>query len=79
MLDQVEGVEHHRMAIAPGAQRMKVRPPVIADNHRLAVNQKRCGIDAKGGIYDGREAIGPIVAVAGEAPDPLANRRTMTR
>jgi len=51
---------------------MKVRPPVIADNHRFAVNQKRCGVDAKGGIYDGREAVGPVMTVAREAPDPRA-------
>src|SRR4029077_13556033 len=39
VLDQVEGVEHHRMAGPPGAQRMEVRPPVIADNYRLTVEQ----------------------------------------
>ena len=54
------------------SQRMKVRPPVIADNHRFAVNQKRCGVDAKGGIYDGREAVGPVMTVTREAPDPNA-------
>ena len=61
VLNRVEGVEHHRMAVAPGAQRMEVRPPVIADNHRLTVDQERCGIYAEGGINDGREAVGPVV------------------
>ena len=42
VLDQVEGVEHHRMAGAPGAQRMEVRPPVVAGDHRLTVDQERC-------------------------------------
>jgi hypothetical protein len=40
VLDQVEGVEHHRMAGAPGAQRMEVRPPVIAQNYRLTVEHE---------------------------------------
>ena len=69
MLDQVKGVEHHRVAVAPGAQRMEVRPSVIADDHRLAIDQKRCGVDAEGGINDGREAIGPVMAAAREAAD----------
>jgi hypothetical protein len=70
MLDQVEGVEHHRMAVAPGAQRMEVRPSIIAGNHRLAVDQERDGLDAERGINDGREAIGPVMAAAREAADP---------
>jgi hypothetical protein len=37
VLDQIEGVEHHRMA---GAQRMEVRPPVIAQNYRLTVEHE---------------------------------------
>jgi hypothetical protein len=67
VLDQVERVEHHRMAGAPGAQRMEVRPPAIADNYRLTIDQERCGVDAEGGINDSREAVSPIVAVAGES------------
>ena len=51
---------------------MEVRPPVIADNYRLTINQERCGVDAEGGINDSREAVSPIVAVAGEAADPRA-------
>ena len=72
VLDQVEGVEHHRVAGAPGAQRMEVRPSVIADNYRLAVDQERRCLDAACGFDNGREAVGPVMAVAREAADPRA-------
>jgi hypothetical protein len=35
---------------------------------RLAVDQERRGLDAAGGINESREAVGPIIAVAGEQP-----------
>ena len=38
-------------------------------NHDLAVDQERRGPDAEGGINDGREAVGPVMAVAREAAD----------
>ena len=40
MLDQVEGVQHHLMATALAAQRIEFRPAVLADDHRLAVDQE---------------------------------------
>ena len=60
------------MAAPPGAQRMEVRPPVIADNHRLAVDQERLRLEVLRSINDGRETVGPVIAVACEAADPQA-------
>ena len=57
-------------AFAP--QRAEVRRPVVAGDHRLAVDQKRRCLDAERSINDGREAVGPVMAVAREAADPQA-------
>ena len=57
MLDQVEGVQHRLMAAAAAPQRMKVRRPVVVGDLRLAVDQARRGLDAEGGVNDGREAV----------------------
>jgi hypothetical protein len=51
---------------------MEVGRPVVAGDHRLAVNQERLRLDAAGSVNDGREAVGPIMTVAGEAADPRA-------
>jgi hypothetical protein len=42
---------------------------VVACDDRFAVDQERRRFDAEGSGNDGREAVGPIVAVAGEAAD----------
>jgi hypothetical protein len=52
-------------------QRVKVRRPVVAGD-RLAVDQERLRPDAERSINDGREAVGPVMAVAGEAADARA-------
>src|SRR4029077_5935173 len=57
-------------AFAP--QRAEVRRPVVAGDHRLAVDQERRRLDAGLGINNGREAIGPVMAVAREAADTRA-------
>ena len=75
MLDQVEGVQHRLMTSALGPQRAEVRRPVVAGDHRLDVRR----FDAEGSIHDGREAVGPVMAVAREAADPGAVRRTISR
>ena len=54
-------------ALAP--QRMEVQHPVIAGDHVLAVDQERLRLDAAGSVNDGREAVDPIMAVAGKATD----------
>ena len=38
----------------------------------LAVNQERLRLDAAGGVNYGREAVGPVMAVASEAADARA-------
>jgi len=57
------------MATVLAPQRAEVRCPVVACDDRLAVDQERHCLDAEGSGNDGREAVGPIVAVAGEAAD----------
>jgi len=38
MLDQIEGEQHCLMASASAPQRMEVRRPVVAGDHRLAID-----------------------------------------
>jgi hypothetical protein len=45
---------------------------VVADDHRLAVDQERRGLDAEGSFNDGREAVRPVMAVSCEAADAQA-------
>jgi len=77
MLDQVEGVQHRLMAPASAPQRMEVRRPVIAGNHRLAVDQERLRLEACGGVNDGGEAVGPVLRVKQRTREP--SRRTISR
>jgi hypothetical protein len=51
---------------------MKVRRAVVAGDHCFAVDQERRCLDAAGSLNDGREAVGPVMAVAGETADALA-------
>jgi hypothetical protein len=51
---------------------VKVWRAVVAGDHRLAVDQERRCLDAERGGNDGRETIGPIMAVAREAADARA-------
>jgi hypothetical protein len=67
-----EGVQHRLMAPALAPQRMEVRRPVVAGDHRLAVDQERRCLDAERSINDGREAVGPVMAALGEAADARA-------
>jgi len=61
------------MAPAWAAQRMEIRRAVAADDHSLAINQARVRLKASGGFDNGRETVSPVIAVAGEAADELAN------
>jgi hypothetical protein len=68
------------MAPALAPQRMEVRRAIVAGDHRLAIDQERRCLDAEGSIDDGRETIGPVMAVAGEAADAgaiLAHRQAV--
>ena len=67
--DQVEGEQYRLLATLLAPQRMEVRCPVLAGNHGLAVDQERMRVDAKRGVNDGGEAVGPVMTVAGEAVD----------
>jgi hypothetical protein len=67
-----EGVQHRLMAPASAPQRMEVRCPVVAGDHRLAVDQERRCLEPGGCLDNGREAVGPVMAVAGEAADARA-------
>jgi hypothetical protein len=53
-------------------RRREIRRPVVAGDHRLAVDQKRLRLDAECGVNDGREAISSVVAVACEAANARA-------
>ena len=41
----------------------------MISDHDLAIDQERCGLETKRSINDGREAVGPVMTVAGEAAD----------
>jgi hypothetical protein len=60
------------MAPASDPQPMEVRCPVVAGDHRLAVDQERLRLEASGGFDNGREAVGPIMAALGEAANARA-------
>ena len=47
VLDQVEGVQHRLMAPALASERVEVRRAILVGNHRLAIDQERCGLDAR--------------------------------
>jgi hypothetical protein len=51
---------------------MEVRRAVLSANHDLAVDQERVSLQASGSFDNGREAVGPVVAVAGEAANARA-------
>ena len=61
-----EGVQHRLMAPASAPQRMEVRRPVVADDHDLAVDQERLRLEAECSIDNGREAVSPVMTIAGE-------------
>ena len=67
MFDQVERDKRRLMAPASAPQRMEVRRPVITDDHSLAVDQERLRLEALCSVNNRREAVGPVMAVAGEA------------
>jgi hypothetical protein len=67
-----EGVQHRLMAPASAPQRMEVRCPVVAGDHRLAVDQERRCLEPGGCLDNGREAVGQVMAVAREATDARA-------
>jgi hypothetical protein len=72
LLDQVEGAQHRLTAPASAPQRTEVWRPVVAGDHRLAVDQERRRLDAVRSLNDGREAIRPVMTVAREAADARA-------
>jgi hypothetical protein len=45
---------------------------IYAKNDRLAINGELLSSDFQGSFHDPRMALGPIVAVAGKQPDPIA-------
>jgi hypothetical protein len=67
------------MAPSSVPQRMEVRRPVVAGDHSLAVDHERLRLDASGGIDNGRETIGPVMAALGEATTRAPSRRTISR
>ena len=79
MFDQVEREQHRLMAPALAPQRMEVRRPVVADDHRLAVDQERRRLDAERSINDGgkRSAQSWPLRVKQRMREP--SRRTISR
>ena len=60
------------MAPALAPQRTEVRRPVVASDHASPSIRNDVRLDAVRGFDDCREAIGPVMAVAGEAADARA-------
>ena len=69
VLQQVEGVQHRLWTPPLAPQRPEVRHPVVSGDHHLAVDQERLRLEVSGGFDNGREAVGPVMAVAREAAD----------
>ena len=67
MLRQVKRVQHCLGASVSAPQCMEVRPAVISGDYDFAVDQERMCLKASSGFDNGREAVGPIVAVPREA------------
>ena len=72
VLQQVKRIQHCLRASVSAPQRMEVRPAVVSGDHDFAVDQERVCLKAGGGFDNGREAVGPVVAVPGEAADAQA-------
>ena len=72
MLRQVKRVQHCLGASVSAPQCMEVRPAVISGDYDFAVDQERMCLKASSGFDNGREAVGPIVAVPREAADAQA-------
>jgi hypothetical protein len=53
-------------------QAVEIGNAVGAEQHGLTVEHKRIDPIAQGGLDDQRIVMGPVVAVPGEQPDPLA-------
>jgi hypothetical protein len=58
---------------------MEVRRPVVAGDHGLAVDQERRRLDAVRSVNDGREAVGPIMAMRVKQRTRAPSRRTIRR
>jgi hypothetical protein len=52
MLQQVEGVQHRFMSPAFAPQRIEVWRPVVAGDHRLAVDQQRSRVETTDSGYN---------------------------
>jgi hypothetical protein len=55
------------MAAFPAPQRTEIRQAVVPGDHHLAVDQERLRLEAERSTNNGREAGGPVMAVACEA------------
>jgi hypothetical protein len=58
--------------VLPTIEPVEVRDPVNTQEHSLAIEDELLGPDATSGLNDQRIAVAPVVAVAGEQPDPVA-------
>jgi len=71
-LNQVERVEEHAPVLAPVAQPVEHRQPVVITGHSLTIDQAGRCPQRRCGPRDEREAPGPAVPVAGEKPHARA-------
>ena len=53
-------------------QPLEIGDPVVAADHRLAVDEKAGGAELAGRVDDAGIAMGPVVTAPGEKPHPLA-------
>jgi hypothetical protein len=65
---QIERVLHRVRGLVPAVQRVEHGDPILAGDHRLAVQGERLGAQLGGGRSDGGIAIGPVVAATGQQP-----------
>jgi len=61
-LDQVECVQEHVLVMAPIADAIEARDPVVTASHRLAVDDAGARAQSGEGLDDERETLGEVVA-----------------
>ena len=69
-LQQVEGVEEHPVVVSLAVELLEVRRAVGIAADRLAVEDQGARPQGRHRLPDEREPVRPVVAPAGEQPDP---------
>jgi hypothetical protein len=78
-LSSREGVEEGLGLVPPMAEQLEGRHALLIATHDHAVDQARSHLEVVHGLDDEGVAARPVVAVAGDEPDPRGSRRAISR